>query len=157
MSRAPFLLVGLCVAVVAGCSRAPRDPVAALLGDLEAAAEARDVTAIEKRLAAGFLGQDGIPRARALDEARRYFALYEEVRVEVYGIETPESGRVVFHVDFAGHAKPIGGLSSFVPPEAAYRFECELVEEDGSLKLARASWQAVPLQGPPPEATPRVS
>jgi len=128
-----------------GCRSTPKDPVAALLSDLEKAAEARDVTAIENRLAGGFVGSDGLPRPQVLDQARRYFALYEEVRLEIYGVEVQGRERVAFTIDFAGRAKAIGGLSSLLPPEAAYRFDCELVEEGGVLKLSKADWKVVPL------------
>lgn len=157
MSRNTLLLVGLLVSLASACNKTPRDPVAVLLADLEEAAEARDVSALEKRLAAGFVGPDGLARTRAVDEVRRYFALYEEVRVEVYGVEAPQIGQLVFHVDFAGNAKSIGGLSSLLPPEATYRFECEVVEEEGTLKLARAEWKVVPLRDDSPEAKPRPS
>jgi hypothetical protein len=145
----PFALTVLLAlaASLLGCRSTPRDPVAALLADLEAAAEARDVSALEKRLASGFTGQGSLARAQALDQTRRYFALYEEVRLEVYGVEAQGKESLVFVVDFSGHAKAIGGLSSLLPPEAAYRFDCELLEEGGVLKLSKASWKAVPLPG----------
>src|SRR5512145_379932 len=143
----PARLACLLALLVLSACRGPRDPVAGLLADLETAGEARDGAALEKRITKDFTGAGGMPRAQAVDEARRTLALYQEVRLEIYGVRAQGQERVSFHVDFAGNARSIGGLSSLMPPEATYSFDCELAEEDGLLKIRRAEWKAVAPPG----------
>jgi hypothetical protein len=138
-------LVALAAALA--CSRGPSDPVRGLLGELEAAAEERDADRFGARVSEGFEGPRGLGRAEALATLRRYFAAYESVSLEVYGVEverdagTAEARCVV---EFAGRARALGGLRGLLPPSAVYRFEMHLVEEeDGVWRVARASWEQV--------------
>ena len=84
-------LVGF-AASAASCSRRPADPVAALLAELEAAAEARDADAFAARLSADFTGEGGAARADTIGDLQRYFAAYETVAIEMYGVETERRG-----------------------------------------------------------------
>ena len=69
-------LAGALSAVTAGlgCHRTPADPVAALLAELEAAAESRDADRFGARLAESFRGRGRISRTEAVAQLRRYFA-----------------------------------------------------------------------------------
>ena len=133
----------LVLALVSACSRRPADPVAALLADLEAAAEERDAERFGERLSPDFRSADGLGRPEALAQLRRYFAAYESVALEVYGVETEREGtsaRVRCLVEFSGKARQAFGLGGLLPPSAVYRFELDAADEGGVWRVRRATW-----------------
>jgi len=133
-------VVGLAVA----CSRAPADPVRSLLDELVAAGEARDADRFGARLSAGFHGPDSMDRAAAVATLRRYFAAYDSIAVEVYGVEIDRedgAARVRCVVELSGQARKLAGLEGLLPPAAAYRFELEVADEGGVWTVRDASWQ----------------
>jgi hypothetical protein len=135
---------------VTGCG-ARKDPVQALVDDLEAAAEDKSADGIRERLADDFRGQGGIDRAEAVSMIRRYLAGYEKVDLEVYDLSVQRgdgSADVTFRVEFSGHPLSIGGLGGLLPPGAAYRFDLHVAERAGAWKVERAAWEAVA----PPDA-----
>jgi hypothetical protein len=136
--------VAVVVLALPACSRAPPDPVAALLAELESAAEARDAERFAAQLASEFRGERGLGRAEAAAELRRYFAAYESVALEVYGVEVERgagAARVRCVVEFSGRARSALGLQGLLPPEAVYRFELELAEAKGGLRVRAARWE----------------
>jgi len=145
LSRRAWL--GVVVATVA-CSGGPSDPVQELLEDLEAAAEARDADRFGARLSEDFRPVRGRGRADSLATLRRYFAAYESVGLEVYGVEVDRdsaTAQVRCVVEFAGRARQLGGLSGLLPPAAVYRFELGVgEEEDGVWRVEQAAWEQIP-------------
>lgn len=144
----PLLTAGLVIATLA-CSR-ERDPVKALLGEIEEAAEARDAEAVLKRLATEFQGQGGLRRVDAGAELRRYFFAYEKIDVTLSDVVAEKEGentRLRLRADFSGKPKNIGGLEGWLPALSAYRFELTLVGSGSRLLVARASWDR--LDTPP--------
>ena len=141
----------LVIALVSACSRTPADPVAALLVELEAAAEARDAARFVERLAPAFRGAHGLGRPEVLAQLKRYFAAYESVAIDVYGVETERDGasaRVQCVVDFSGKARQAFGLEGLLPPSAVYRFDLDLAEADGEWRVRGATWApAEPEEG----------
>jgi hypothetical protein len=136
------LLLGL--AAASACSPAPRDPVAALLADLEAAAEARDAGRFAERLAPAFRGAHDLGRAEALAQLKRYLAAYESVAIDVYGIEVERDGpaaRVRCVVEFSCRARRAFGLEGLMPPSAAYRFDLDVADEGGGWRVRGATWE----------------
>jgi hypothetical protein len=135
--------------VLLSCGGPPRDPVEALLHELEEAAEARDLDRVVERLSATFEGQGNIRKADAQAMLRRYFAGYETIRLDVYGVEQERDGgaaRVRCVADFSGQAQKAFGLEGLLPPSAVYRFDLEARDEAGTWRLVRASWEVV--EGP---------
>jgi hypothetical protein len=147
--RAPLLALAAAV-VLPACSSAPPDPVLALLAELEAAAEARDADRFAERLSPGFEGLHAIGRAEAVAQLRRYFAAYDTVALEVYGVETERDGasaRVECVVELSGQARKAFGLEGLLPPQAVYRFSLDVVDEKaGAWRVERARWERV--EGP---------
>jgi hypothetical protein len=142
------LLLG--IAALASCSRPLADPVAALLAELEAAAEARDAERFAERLAPAFQGAHGLGRAEALAQLKRYFAGYESVAIDVYGVELDRSGaaaRVRCVVELSGRARKAFGLEGLLPPEAAYRFDLDLADEGGTWRVRGATWEPAEAPG----------
>jgi hypothetical protein len=139
------------LALALACSGAPDDPVEKLRVELESAAEARDVEAFGARLSESFQGPRGVDRGEALASLRRYFAAYESVDLEVYGVEVEREGdaaEVRCVVEFAGRARQIGGLKGLLPPAAVYRFELGVAEEDAVWRVQKASWEPVHSEDP---------
>ena len=137
-------LVALLLALAMGCSRAPADPIEALLAELEAAAEARDAERFGERLAPAFQGGSGLGRPEALAQLKRYFAAYESVAIEVYGVESTRDGasaRVRCVVEFSGQARKAFGLEGILPPSAVYRFELDVAGEGQAWTVRGATWE----------------
>lgn len=154
MQKWPLLLaVALTAAAAGACSRRPADPVAALLADLERAAEDRDATAFGERLSASFRDEHGLDRDGAVQQLKRWFAGYETVRIEVYGVETDRSGpsaaRVRCVVEFSGQGRRLLGLEGLLPPSAAYRFDLDVADESGRWRVRGASYEPIGPSGPP--------
>ena len=139
----------LALVVTLACSGSPEDPVQELQAELESAAEDRDVERFGARLSESFGGPRGLNRAEALASLRRYFAAYESVDLEVYGVEVERDGdsaAVRCVVELAGRARQIGGLKGLLPPAAVYRFELGVAEEAGVWRVQRAAWEPVAPQ-----------
>jgi hypothetical protein len=138
------------IVAIGSCSRAPSDPVAVLLAELESAAEARDAERFGERLAPAFQGAHGLSRAEAIAQLKRYFAAYESVAIDVYGVEVDRSGtaaRVRCVVEFSGRARRAFGLDGLLPPETAYRFELDVADEVGTWRVRGATWEAAEAPG----------
>jgi hypothetical protein len=130
--------------VLAGCTR--KDPVQALVDDLEAAAEDKSADRFRDLLTDDFEGQGGIGRAEAAAQLRRYFAAYEKVALEVYDVSVRRadgSADVAFRVEFSGEPLRVGGLGGLLPPGASYRFDLHLVDQPRGFKVQRAAWEAM--------------
>jgi hypothetical protein len=143
VTRVAFLLAA---ALLSGCSRAPKDPVAALLAELEAAAEARDAERFARRLAPAFHGAHDLGRPEALAQLKRYLAAYESVAIDVQGVETGRDGpaaHVRCVVEFSGQARKAFGLEGLMPPSAVYRFELDVADEGGLWLVRGATWEPV--------------
>ena len=139
-------LLALVIALAAGCSRTPVDPVEALLAELEAAAEARDAERFGERIAPEFHGAHDLGRAEALAQLKRYLAAYESVAIEVYGVESERDGaaaRVRCVVEFSGQARKAFGLEGLLPPSAVYRFDLDVADEGGTWRVRGATWEPV--------------
>ena len=138
--------IPLVLAASLACSGTPADPIEELRVELEEAAEARDAERFGERLSESFRGPRDLPRAEALATLRRYFAAYQSVDLEVYGIEVDRDGtraEVRCVVELAGRARQLGGLKGLLPPAAVYRFELGVAEEAGVWRVQRAAWAPV--------------
>jgi hypothetical protein len=140
-------LLALVIAIAAGCPRAGRPCRGAL--PVEAAAEARDPDRFAERLAPAFRGAHGLGRPEALAQLKRYFAAYESVAIEVYGVESERDGsaaRVRCVVEFSGQARKAFGLEGLLPPSAVYRFDLDAADEEGTWRVRGANWE--PAEAP---------
>lgn len=138
------LRVVVILAMVATLGCRSKDPVDALMADLEKATADRDADAIETRLAAGFTGNERLSRDETLANLKRYFAAYKQINLDVTQVERSKSGdRVSFRVDFSGQPNAAFGLQDLLPSRASYSFELRFVEEEGVLKVKQAFWQQI--------------
>jgi hypothetical protein len=147
------ILAGIaCLALTgaSGCSRKPADPVAALLAELEAAAEARDAERFARGVSAEFKDLDGMDKANTLLLLKRYFAAYESISIDVYGVEIEHGdgeARVRCVVEMKGRTRRLPGLEGFAPPDAAYRFEVGAADEAGVWRVRSARWESTEPPG----------
>lgn len=147
-----LLLAGLGLA--AACrARPPADPVQALVERGLAAAEERDVAALEACLDPAFRG-GSLDRAAALAEARRWFFTYQSLDLELADLvlERPAEGRARanFRVVMSGRPKEIAGLADVLPRSAVYAFETEAaLGADGQWRFTSAAWRDAEGEAPP--------
>lgn len=144
--------VAVVLAFATGCSRAPADPIAALLAAIERAAEARDAEAVAAHLSPDFAAAHGMSRADTLLQLKRWFAVYESIAIDLGDVETTReaaTARVRCVAEFRGRAKKVFGLDALLPPEAVYRFELELRQEAEAWLVRSASWEPTGEGSPP--------
>jgi hypothetical protein len=137
--------VGLAILLVVACTSKPADPVLRALDQLVEAVEERDVDAVVGHLDPAFQGQ-GLDRAGAAAELRRYFALYEGVgltRAEPEIERGTDEARVRLRVVFTGRPKKIAGLADLLPGEAAYAFDLRLRRDGERYLLREAGWERI--------------
>lgn len=142
-------------AALASACGGPKDPVQALLNALEKAAEDRDAEDFGAHLSPAFKGAEGFDRAGTIAALRRYFAAYESVALEVYGVEavrTNGGAHVKCVVEFSGRGRALAGLQGLMPPEATYRFDLQLADEGGTWRVTAAEW--TPVTPDAPSASP---
>jgi hypothetical protein len=133
-----------CLAIA--CSGTPKDPVQALLAELEAAAEERDAERFGERLSADLQATGAMGKVDAVATLRRYFAGYDSVALTVYGTEVERAGaaaKIRTVVEFSGRARKVGGLEGLLPPDAVYRFQLEAADEAGTWRVRTVEWQPV--------------
>ena len=139
------------LAVLAVSCRKETDPIRLLLNDLEEAAEARDAEAVLKRVAPDFQGQNGLSRADAGAELRRYFFGYEKIDVTLSDVVVEPAGNLAhvrLRIDFSGKPKNVGGLEGLLPALSAYRFGLDLKSDGNAWLIAAATWERIDI-GPP--------
>ncbi|RIL06394.1 MAG: hypothetical protein DCC71_07015 [Proteobacteria bacterium] len=135
----PLVLALAC----AGDPQTPEERVRAVLADLEAAAEARDVAALKEHLSADYRDAHGNDRRAVAGIATMHFLQHESVHllVRVRGVERVADGeaRALALVAMAGtrieSAEWLESLRADL-----YRFELTLRDEDGDWRVASAAW-----------------
>lgn len=146
-SRTTLAALAATIVVLAGCSR--KNPVLTLLDKLEDAVEDKSADEVRDLVTADFRGQGGINRAEAIALLRGYLAAYEKVEVDVYDVSVPPPANgaadITFKADFSGQALSVGGLGGLLPPGATYRFDLHVVDQNGTWRVRRATWEEVAL------------
>jgi hypothetical protein len=128
---------------VAGCTASdPEGEIRALLAAAEEAAEARDVGFFGDLLGTSYRDARGQARDEALRAIRGYFIANQRVeilsRVEEVRLEGADAARAIVHAGMAGQ-RAGGGLVPNVDADL-YRFELELVNDDGDWRIIGATW-----------------
>jgi len=116
-----------------------KDPIAATLDSVAAAAEERDSSAVLGHLAPEFPN-----RAEVENQLRRYFFGYKTIEVVIRERNVQRSGSTAwatFLVDFIGLPKQVGGFDQYLPRSAHYRFEVTLADQGGEWKITSAKWE----------------
>jgi len=129
----------------AGCGASdPELAIRALLAEAEEAAEARDVGFFGDLLGTSYRDSRGNDRDEALRMIRGYFLANQRVeivsRIDEIVLEGPQgdAARAVVHAGMAGRRSG-AGLIAGVDADL-YRFELELVNDDGDWRIIGATW-----------------
>jgi len=138
-----WLTAGIVGAALAqGCAASdPEVQIRALLASAEAAAEARDTGFFADALGDSYRDASGNDRDGVLRTLRGYFIANQRVdvlsRIDEITLEGADAARAVVHAALVGQ-RPGGSLLSV--DSDLYRFEIELVNEDGEWKIIGAKW-----------------
>jgi len=137
-----WLLSASLLALSASCTRT--DPEAALRGRVDAIAaaiEARDAAAMQRHLAADFIGNDGLDREGARRLAMGYALRFRDVGVSLGPLEVEMAPA---HATVRCKAVLRGGSGRALPDSARiYDVESGWRMEDGEWKLASVRWTPV--------------
>ena len=133
----------LAVTSAAGCGASdPELEIRALLAAAEEAAEARDAGFFAELLGTSYRDARGNGRDEALRMIRGYFIANQRVAivssVDEVRLEGADAARAVVHAGMLGQRSG-AGLIAGVDAEL-YRFELELVNDDGDWRIIGATW-----------------
>jgi hypothetical protein len=134
-------VVAFAAAVVAGCGTSdPEAEIRALLAAAEEAAEARDVGFFRDHVGAGYRDSRGQDRAELVRLLQGYFIANQRIeivsRVDEVALEGSDAARAVVHAGLLGQrsgADLLAGVDADL-----YRFELELVNDDGEWRIIGA-------------------
>jgi hypothetical protein len=134
--------VALAAAVVAGCgTNDPEAEIRALLAAAEQAAEARDVGFFRDLVGAGYRDSRGQDRTELLRMLQGFFLANQRIeivsRVDEVAFEGSDAARAVVHAGLLGQrsgADLLAGIDADL-----YRFELELVNDDGEWRIIGAA------------------
>ena len=137
-------LVALSLATLAaGCGTAdPEAEIRALLSAAEQAAEARDTGFFRDLIGSAYRDSRGHDRDQLVNLLRGLFIANQRVeivsRVDAVQLEGTDAARAVVHAGMLGQragAELLGGMNADL-----YRFELELVNDDGEWQIIGATW-----------------
>jgi hypothetical protein len=137
---APAAALGAVLA--AGCATGDSEAeIRAMLGAAAEAAEARDTSFFADVVGDAYRDARGNDREQLLRSVRGYFIANQRIevlsRVESVVLEGDDAARAVVHAGLMGRAG--AGLADGVDADL-YRFDLELVNDDGEWKIIGASW-----------------
>ena len=143
--RMRTLPAGVAVAMlVAGCGSGgdPDAEIRALLAEAEQAAEARDASFFGGLVGESYRDSRGRDRAELMRSVRGYFIANQRIevvtRVDEVELQGADAARVVLHAGMLGQRS---GAATLMGVDAdLYRFELELVNEDGDWRIIGADW-----------------
>ena len=143
-SLALTLALALAAAAIAGCGGVS-DPEAEIRERLAAAveaAEARDAGFFSDLLGPGYRDARGNDRDEVVRRVRGYFIANQRIevvsRVDEVVLEGADAARAIVHAGMLGQrsgAELLGGVDADL-----YRFELELVNNDGEWQIIGADW-----------------
>jgi hypothetical protein len=142
----PLVVVGLVVSL-GGCSgeaESPEARVRALIERAEQAAEHKEGRVLRGLVADAYLDAEGRDK-RAVEGVLRLVLLRHEAihlltRISEIALPAPGRARAVVYVAMAG--RPIAGPAQLAALRASlWRFELDLIEEDGDWRVASAAWR----------------
>jgi hypothetical protein len=135
--------VALLLLAACGSPDTPEAAIGRVLGELEAAAEARDVGAMKPHLSESYRDSEGNDRRAVLGLATAHFLRNQSIHLltRVTELEvTAGTARTVVLVALAG--TPIHDPSALLGVRAdLYRFDVRLRDEDGHWRVTSAEWQ----------------
>lgn len=131
--------------LIAGCGAdaSPEQQVRAVIEQMEAAAESRDVGGLLEHISENYRDGEGRGRAEALQSARVYFIANQSIhlltRIESVEFPAQDEARLKVQMGMAGRGAQAGALDVNAD---LYDFDVALTREDGEWKVSYADWRA---------------
>jgi hypothetical protein len=141
--RARAALLAATALLLAGCSRAPRDPVADCLKGAVAAAEKRDPDAVMARVAEDFRDAEGGGKTDASALVRRYLGAYESLSLTLSDLAVERgaaAAQAKFKVRMSGRPRAVAGLDGLLPRSSRWSFDVRLEAGTGGWRIVSAAW-----------------
>jgi hypothetical protein len=147
MNRRRRWRIFLALALAAtGCHRSrpsPEEQVRKAIDDVIKAAGERDIKPVAASVSPAYADKEGNDKKQIVALVRVQFLLHPNLYLvaKVASVECPEpiQARAIVYVAMA--SVPAGGLPDLRHLAAdVYRFECTLVDEDGTWRVRRAAW-----------------
>jgi hypothetical protein len=140
--KALGLVLATCTALAAGCSSSdPESEIRALLTAAEQAAEARDTGFFRAVIGSAYRDSRGNDRDQTVNLLRGLFVANQKIeivsRIDSVELQGADAARAVLHAGMVGQragASMLGGLDADL-----YRFELELVNDDGDWQIIGAT------------------
>ena len=129
--------------LLAGCSRAPRDPVLDCLQGAVAAAEARDAEGVLARVSANFRDADGGGKPEVAALVKRHLAAYESLSLTLSNVAVergPAAAQAKFKVRMSGKPRAAFGLDGLLPRASRWSFDVRLAGEKDGWRVVSAAW-----------------
>jgi hypothetical protein len=140
-----FLIAATALVVLSACSddASPEQQVRAVIGQMEVAAEERDVGAFMEHISENFRDRQGQDRSEAARSARGYFIANQSIHllthIEALEFPSADEARVKVKVGMAGRGEQPGATDLSAD---LYDFDVGLVREGGDWKVSYADWGA---------------
>lgn len=135
----PVALLALGLLLAACAQPPPEQRLREAIGELQAALDARASGGIGDRLAADFIGPDGLDRDGAIRMARLSFLRYRDVGVRLGPLDVQMQEA---HARVGFTAALTGGSGGLLPDSARlYRVDTGWRLEDGEWLLTSADWR----------------
>lgn len=142
-SRARTRSLLLLAALLAACSRSPRDPVLDCLHGAAKAAEARDAGGVLARISESYRDAEG-GKAEASLTLKRYFAAYESLSISLADVAVRRgeaSAQARFTITMTGRPRAVAGLEGLLPRSSRWRFDVRLEQEKDGWRITDAAWE----------------
>jgi len=141
LALVPFALVALVAAC--GPEATPEAKVRAVIDSGEAAAEARDLSALMALVGEGFRDAEGGGREDLKRYLRGYFVAHQSIHLltRVDAVELPYRDMAKVSLTVGTLGREAAGASAFDVAADVYDVELELQLEDGDWRVTRASWR----------------
>lgn len=140
LHRAPLVAICACLLALAACSRpAPEQKLRETIARMESAMEARDVGALDERLAEDFIGPEGMDREGARKLARLVFLRNRDVGATLGPLDVSMQGE---HATVRFTVALTGGSGAMLPDAAqVYEADTGWRMRDGEWELVSADWK----------------
>jgi hypothetical protein len=142
-ARGPAVLAAVVLLGAPGCSRTPRDPVAACLDAVVTAGEKRDADGVLARVSESFRDAGGGGKAETAELVRRSLAAYEALLLTLTDLAVtrgPAAAQARFKLRMSGRPRAVAGLEGILPRSSRWSFDVRLEKEGSDWKITSAAW-----------------
>jgi hypothetical protein len=149
-ARARLTSAALLLAACRRKRRSPEERVRALVSNLEAAVEGKDLGPVKAALSKDYRGEDGGDRGTVIATLQMTFLRYPAIHllVRVGAVEVPAPGRVRAEILVAMASMPVTRADELPRVNAElYEFTVTFAEDGDQLQVVEAKWAPTRLEG----------